>query len=310
MLQYLKTIKNILVTKDHSDLELNILKLKNYEKEPEIVSIINAINRYQHDKAINQINDFLKSKEKLIKKGDVNVSGLRTESMLLETQLSVLHSRKAEMQKLINDFRIRHNSELGMIIGDILNLRIKLLAFEKDNNPDKEDEYEDAKQDQKKFEETKKATDTKRFVKIDIASKKKLQKKFREASKLCHPDLISDELKAQATQIFTDLHKAYLANDLQKIEEILKMLRESDLSFVSKSSSLNEVQKLKTHITTLKSQLINLNNEIDVIENSSAFQTIQQIEDWDDYFEQLILKFSNELEKLKEEYAGKHPNIT
>ena len=84
-------------------------------------------------------------------KQDTDITGLKTVAGMLETQLSVLFFKRTHLQQEIHKYRIRFNEELGEIINEILDIRRKLLFDEKDENPDKSAEYEDAEKDYQEF---------------------------------------------------------------------------------------------------------------------------------------------------------------
>ena len=84
-------------------------------------------------------------------KQDIDLLGLKTVASLLETQLSVLFFKRTTIQQEIHRFRIKFNEEVGEIVNEILDYRRKMLFDQKDVNPDKNAEYEDAEKD---FEES------------------------------------------------------------------------------------------------------------------------------------------------------------
>ena len=72
-------------------------------------------------------------------------------------------------------------------------------------------------------------TKDKKVIEITEEQKQELKAYYRKASKLCHPDVVAEEFKKQAEQIFKDLKDAYDSNDLQKVKEILSNLEKGHI---------------------------------------------------------------------------------
>ncbi len=54
---------------------------------------------------------------------DLDTEKLKQQIKLLETDLNNLTNQKADLEKLIHEFSIRHNTELGELIVKILECR-------------------------------------------------------------------------------------------------------------------------------------------------------------------------------------------
>ena len=112
---------------------------------------------------------------------------------------------------------------------------------------------------------------------------KELKQKYRKASKLCHPDVVSEDQKELANKIFAELNAAYERNDLQRVKEILENLEQGNF-FVNKSDKVNENKLLKAEIEKLRLRIKELKLEVQEIKESETYETIIGIEDWDIYF--------------------------
>lgn len=237
---------------------------------------------------------------------NVKIEGLKTTILLLQTEFSVLEGKKTDLQKMLNDFRIRHNRELGEILGDILRLRLEEFEQLHDKNPDKPDDdaYTEAKREYKFYKEAFRKAREEMVMTLSKEQKKELQKKFHKASKMCHPDLVSDELKEQAQHLFTDLNNAYYRNDLNRIEEILHMLENSEIGLIGKQKVLSQQQQLELYETKLRTDILKLKGEIAAITDSASYQTIREIEDWDTYFARTRKKMIRERDELQEKVRG------
>src|SRR5690606_24651038 len=122
---------------------------------------------------------------------------------------------------------------------------------------------------------------------------------YYKASKLCHPDLVSEELKDKATEIQASLNEAYQKNDLQQVKQILFNLEHGTFSF-DKQPSKSDLDILRAKFLQLKEklrQLIIVNAEI---KRSETYRTIESLVDWDAYFEENKEQLKLELKSLIE----------
>jgi len=126
-----------------------------------------------------------------------------------------------------------------------------------------------------------------------------IKKKYRKASKLCHPDVVSEDQKELADKLFTELNRAYEQNDLKKVSEILENLKKGNF-FVSKSDTITEKQLMKAEIEKLKIRITELRQEMQLIKESDAYKTISQIKNWDVYFKETKEKLENQAKELED----------
>jgi len=198
---------------------------------------------------------------------------------------------------LIHDFSIIHNRILGELVYKIL--KIKLEKFDEDdlNNNEKLNDYNNAKKDYEDFTKDYEESKSQKLKDLNNEESKLLKLYYRKASKLCHPDLISEELKEKAESIFKELHNAYQENNIEKVLEILNMLENGDF-FVSKSEKITESTLLKAEIENLKIKLENINAEINLLKTTETYQTLIKINNWDKYFEETKQQLIIELDTL------------
>jgi len=163
-------------------------------------------------------------------------------------------------------------------------------------------ELEEAREDFKEFSQEYEEILEKDSQKIELSEKEKekLKKLYRKASRLCHPDIVADELKIQALKIMQQLNEAYSIHDLPKVEKILKDL-ESGAGFEVASENIDDKDILKAKIDNLKRKTDEINSELDDIKSDETFQTIQELDDIDEYFESLKENLDTEYQRLKTE---------
>lgn len=230
---------------------------------------------------------------------DPEIEDLKQEMRLLEIEITTASNEYSEVQKLLSDFSLLHNRELGDIIRRILFLRKEKLHKDSAANINKQEKYEQAKRDYEHFNCEFEKSKEKQVHQLDAEQLKELKKKYRQAALLCHPDRIAEELKNQAEEIFRQLNEAYESNDLRRVSEILALLEKGGL-LISKSEAINEKLKLVSTLSQLRIKLTEWKKLLANLKTSDTWRKISDISNWDSYFAQTKVKFQAELEKLEE----------
>jgi hypothetical protein len=115
---------------------------------------------------------------------------------------------------------------------------------------------------------------------------------------LCHPDIVSDELKEQAQIIFQQLNDANSKRDIKRVREILLSL-ESGSSFDVASDMIEDKELLKVKITDLRDLLLQNEIEIENIKESEIFKIIQENDNLEEYFKQVRTSLEDEYNQLR-----------
>ena len=292
IIKRLEIIKNFILLEDIDDISIAVEKLKIYQFNEDVKTIITSISNKEFAKAITTIQEFINSYQQITIWNDPEIAGIKLEIKILESQINAFDNEKIELEKVISDFQHRHTIELGEVILEVLRLR-KI----KYKNHKKETEAEEDFNNYSKQYETEK--DKKQFE-LDEEEKLELKKKFRKATTMCHPDKVSEEQKAEAEEIFIELKKAYDEHDLEKVNQLLHDL-ENGKKFVSQADSISEKEKLKITLEKLKQKLKGIENEIISLKETEIFTTINNITNWDNYFTETKTQLEEELQNLKVE---------
>ena len=164
-------------------------------------------------------------------------------------------------------------------------------------NEDIKNDYEEAKthykQYENEYENVKKAQ--KENIKLNDEEKIELKKLYKKAAKLCHPDIVPDELKEKAHKIMQELNEAYSKQDLNKIKSILTSLETTGFGLLVVSDSIDDKEILRAKLEEFKENIFILEEEIEDIKLDDTFVTISELDNWDEYFEDL----KNELQIKK-----------
>lgn len=164
-------------------------------------------------------------------------------------------------------------------------------------------EYEQAKEDKQHFDEEIEEIIEQHQHELPEAEKKRLKTAFRKASKLCHPDTVAEEFKEQAHELMVALNIAYEKQDIKEVERILALL-ESGTGFVSSSDKIDNSAALKAKIDELTHKYQQLQQEVEALKTDETYQKLQQLDDWQSYFDTMKAQLQNRAEQLENEYQA------
>ncbi|GAB6279338.1 MAG: hypothetical protein STSR0006_13450 [Lentimicrobium sp.] len=297
----LRTILHLLEQRKLTELQLEFDALLLEDKSEEVNYLYHLFNQKLYAELSDAIQNVLQ-KTHQIAPSNVIIQGLKTQISILETRLSVAQYKKTEILKEIDKFRIRHNSDLGLLIGKILKLQMEIFYLLQNDDEVHRVNYQEAKKDYTAYRHQRRSL--KKFQPLqmlDENQRERMKKMYREATKLCHPDIVIEDLRAEAQKVFIELHHAYMINDIQKVEEIYKLLTRSKM-FNKLRTSNEERELLEARAARLQADLKILQSEIAELEESKVYRTLINIRDWDEYFEQMKIKLSAEYQSLKIEH--------
>ena len=287
----LELIKSLISLEEEDEIEVHIVKLEQADLPAELKNIIVFLKEKSYSKAAIAIETFINQHNNLSIYMDPEIDGLKLEAKSLEAKLNMLSDEKTDLEKLIHEFGVRHNKELGKLI-------LKILKFRKNKAKGTPKETE-AEEDYKNYSEEFEIAKNDKMAKLTEEELLEIKKKYRKASKLCHPDVVSEEQKELADKLFTDLNVAYEQNDLKKVNEILENLDKGNF-FVSKSDAINEKQLMKAGLEKLKIRIRELKEQLQLIKESDAYKTISSIDDWDIYFKETKEKLEEQAKELSD----------
>ncbi len=309
--KYLSTFRSITVYEDE---ELNSLKL-------ELKVLENKISKLNEKKSeyLNKINDFHNKYNLTLGELIEDILKLRKEILYkkIAKKKETLEEKKNKLAKDRRDLddiaeRIKKVDPFDEEYDELYQKFKKQQERcenqenelneedEKIKNDEEYKEYQQAEEEYKEYSEEYseiKDMDINELTDEELAELKKLYKK---AAKLCHPDIVIDKLKQKALQFIQELNKAYEKRELEKIKNILSSL-ESGNAFHVPSDTINDKAKLKEKITQARAKIEEILKEIDEIENTDTFKTINEINDVDSYLENLKTQLLKEKENLIKE---------
>jgi hypothetical protein len=308
----LETLLNVIRLEDDEDIVYQSDKIKGLlpkktddEKVDKILSILNLCKRKEFSKAVNFIQEFTRSYKQITIYNDPLIPALQLEIRGLEFQVASLEDEKTDIEKLISIYKLQYNIELGALIKQILLLRRKMAKYDVEHdreNKTKQSEYEEATNDfddfSKSHEENLK--EPKPFE-LTEEKLKELKQNYRKATKLCHPDKVTDEQREQAQHIFNELKTAYDNNDIEKVDQILANLEKG--IFKSQGETITKKDKLLIIKQELELKRKALEKALQNLKTSATYQKIADLEDWKGHFLKSQQQFENILKTLEVKYS-------
>lgn len=158
-------------------------------------------------------------------------------------------------------------------------------------------EQQEAQQDYENFERSyqQQLQDTPQTLTPE--EQQQLKAVYRKASRLCHPDKLANEFKAQGTEFFKALNDAYRRQDLQRVLEILHSL-ETGTTLSTTSDSIADKAILQSKIAALRERIAALEADIHRLQADETYLCMQSITSKDDYFAELEQGLQAELAAL------------
>ena len=297
----LEALRLVIELDDEDDIEFQLAKLKKLlsggNEHDEVKKIVAQIEKDQLDQAIAAIKTFVFSRKQIAVYVDPEIPELTLELKALELQVSSLEDEKAELEKLLHTYSYRHAIEVGEIIRRILFLRREKLKVEAEQDKDKEEEYQEAQQDYKEYDQDFQETRKQELFRVTEAEQQELKATFRACSKMCHPDVVAHEFKAEASQLFARLSEANGKNDIPAVMAIYEQLQKG--IFTPMSATVSDVQKLHRQVVGIRAKAKDLAVAISAIRTTDTYHKVVAIEDWDEYFATLKQQLQAELDSLE-----------
>jgi hypothetical protein len=285
-------IKGLISLEEEEEILDQVVKLLEMHIDNEVEVIVNHIKQQAYGKATSLIDKYIHKYNQLAFFVDPEIEALRFEAKTLEKQIQELNNEKSELDKLIHEFSVRHNQELGELI-------LKILSYRKEQSKGTP-EFKEAEKDYSDYFSNYESSKDLIISTLTSEEQKELKEKYRKATKLCHPVIVDQDQKEAAHKIFIELKDAYERNDLKKVTEILNFLQQGK-AFTSKADAADEKSVLQQEIERVRYRLNELQVEIAIIKSSDTFITITNIKDWDLYFSETKQRLQSQLSEMNHE---------
>lgn len=304
IIKRLELIRHLIELGDTEDLPPQYRKLKSLNLPSEIADILLLLDAQRYGDAVFRINDFTTRFRQITHYIDPEIAALQLEMQALELDISNLENEKSEIEKIIYDFEVQYNRALGQLIMAILTLRRKIAEAYAAANPNDNEAQErqaETENDYESYYKTYNETQKKPHNILTIDEKKLLKERFREATKLCHPDTVAEAFKEKAQAVFIELKQAYDENNLEQVTAILDYLKYGK-PYQTERSRINEKQHLRTVINRFRSHREQLLVILNSLRANETWDIIQNISDRNTYFDNQKAVLEVQLEKLDDEW--------
>lgn len=252
---------------------------------------------------MSHIDTYLRSEAAIQSYENPRLSALRLEAETLEQKLTELENEKAEIEREIHAFNLRHEQELGPLLEEILRIRTerkRQRAEEQPENEEAQSEFREAKTEYEEYSETVEAAEEEERIELTDDEKEELKRLYRDASKQCHPDAVVEDREEEAKELFLQLQEAYEQNDLDDVRTIAERI-EDGVAFESRSEQIDDIERLEAEVERLRRRVNEAEREIEVLRNSDPYQTLSEVDDLDAYFSDRKERLRDELDRLRDE---------
>lgn len=138
--------------------------------------------------------------------------------------------------------------------------------------------------------------------KLSADQRQELKRLWRQASRLCHPDLVADEFKEKAHQLMVQLNQARQRGDFSVIHTLLESLKQG-LEPLMASDLIDDLERLRRKISEVRHQIDAMLHELDALEKEESWRLATSLPDKDGWFKEQENLLSKTLNLLKRQVA-------
>lgn len=138
--------------------------------------------------------------------------------------------------------------------------------------------------------------------KLSTDQRQQLKRLWRQASRLCHPDLVADEFKEKAHQLMVQLNQARQRGDVSAIHTLLESLKQG-LEPLMASDIIDDLERLRRKINEVSNQIDAMLHELDTLEKEESWRLATSLPDKDGWFKEQENLLSKTLNILKRQVA-------
>ncbi|MFP2421627.1 DNA repair protein [Pseudescherichia vulneris] len=307
----LEIIKNAIELEDEEIIHGQLLQLKKEALDEGLKAIVSALEHKRYADAVAAIGAWLQNQRALTPWQDPRIAAHKLELKTLEAERQELLDRRSARIQRLDEFNDLYMTRLGPLMTEILRLR-KVLAEKilrrqlregSRSEPIAEEsarQADAASQDYESYRQSHQEAQRHQEAQQRLAEsdRQELKKLWRQASKLCHPDLVDDELKAEATTLMVRLNQARQQGDLSTVRTILARLMKGQQPMMA-SERLNSLERLRERVAEIRQQISALKLELTGLEKEGAWQLVTTLRDQEGYFHQQEKAMSNTIRTLE-----------
>lgn len=296
--EYFKLLKAFIGLGRMADVNAHAHELQGVAGVEHIVDLLIA---GEYKAAIEAMDAFEKRHQAIVNVSAIEREWLLSRIRMLNSLITQLVGERAEVEGVVDRYNHRFRVELSPILLRILELKKKIYEKLKKYGVD-DQTYADLDEEFKKVNEEYEAERNVVVADLNEEDQRDIKSMYREAATLCHPDSAKCvfQSKKEGEEVFSNLSQAYKANDIHRVREILEQLRQGTWQGVNDQ---DELEALRAQLATLEHRYQSLMRELELVKTTEPYCTIEQLEDWDGYFQSLRTEYEVQYEQLKSEYA-------
>lgn len=306
----LEIIKNAIELEDDEIVQSQLVQLKKEALDEGLKAIVQALEQRRYADAMSALIVWLQNQRALTAWQDPRIAANKLELKALETELRDLIDRRNSRIQRLDEFNDLYLTRLGPLMTEILRLR-KVLAEKmlrkqlRDGNrsePVAEESARKADADYESYRQRHQEAQRHQAAQEKLAEseRQELKRLWRQASKLCHPDLVDEELKSEANALMVQLNQARQRSDLATVKMILGKLMQGQRPMMA-SDRLNDLERLMRRITEIRQQIQALNTELIGLEKEGSWQLVTTLRDPEGYFSQQEKAMRNTIYTLEKQ---------
>lgn len=298
----LQLIRYHLSLNEFEEIDTQIQKLKKFELIDDVEEIIQFLEKSYYSDALVAIEKLHIKYSSLISLDAEKVHQLRMEIRYLEIEYGTLLEHRDLLSRTIEEFRLKVRMVLGKLIKKLLELKIEWNKIrEKLGFAAK---YEDLKSEYESFEEELKRDKQAKKPKLSQEDEATIRELYKRGVKLCHPDMVQDEHKEKAHDIFVRLKAALDRNDLQEVKFIVESLESGIWDLGPAVSAVTELERLERMVQELRLKVQQVRNEVKELAEAEDYVEMKRFATIDEYLQQQKTILEKEItgysEKIKE----------
>lgn len=163
---------------------------------------------------------------------------------------------------------------------------------------------EEAKEKYESYQEQQKDAERRHSneQKLSADQRQELKRLWRQASRLCHPDLVADEFKEKAHQLMVQLNQARQRGDFPAINALLESLKRGFEPLMA-SDCIDDLERLRRKIKQVRDQIDAMLRELEALEDEDSWQLVTSLSDKDNWFKEQENVLSKTLKLLERQVA-------
>lgn len=294
LINRLTAIRSLLALGDLELVSAASVRLESFRSEDSLAAVLDALASHRYSEADQMISAILTEGLRMTTWTDPEI-------VMLEAELAKV---TAELGHLMARFYAEHAAALGDRIAEVLRLRLEMLRRKvaKDPSaagkiPQAEADFRDFTSEQDSIRKEAERTEWK----LNEEEQQELKNLFRAASRKCHPDLVPDDQKESAAEMFRALRQAYEEGDLEKVRYIAGM---ADGGFAGDPSAATAQQRkdvLKARIATVRQSMAATAGELRILKESETYGLMTSCPDYAALFAEQAVLLDQEITALRTE---------